>query len=190
MREAELRVIDCLRDQSYSVGELADAIDKSQSWTSEVVGDLENAHLVDRTDGVQLAPTYEASLLAELLERYALEKVLTGTKEDILVALLPEVVALRFELAPLLVDFEHVGEVHVDAFRVEGTPHLVGVFADVYLDRLREAVFCFEEIRRAQKRIRGDRSLDANIHVQVYQRVAAIWVFRGYTWLSVEKLNQ
>jgi DNA-binding MarR family transcriptional regulator len=57
MREAELRVIDCLRDQSYSVGELADAIDKSQSWTSEVVGDLENAHLVDRTDGVQLAPT-------------------------------------------------------------------------------------------------------------------------------------
>ncbi|TSD09219.1 transcriptional regulator [Haloglomus irregulare] len=88
MREAELRVIDCLRDQSYSVGELADAIDKSQSWTSEVVGDLENAHLVDRTDGVQLAPTYEASLLAELLDRYALENVLIGTKEDILGALL------------------------------------------------------------------------------------------------------
>jgi hypothetical protein len=88
MREAELRVIDCLRDQSYSVGELADAIDKSQSWTSEVVGDLENAHLVDRTDGVQLAPTCEASLLAELLDRYALENVLVGTKEDILGALL------------------------------------------------------------------------------------------------------
>ncbi|KAB7519465.1 DUF6036 family nucleotidyltransferase [Halosegnis rubeus] len=88
MREAALRVIDCLRDQSYPVGELADAIDKSQSWTSEVVGDLENAHLVDRTDGVQLAPTYEASLLAELLDRYALENVLIGTKEDILGALL------------------------------------------------------------------------------------------------------
>ncbi|AZH25924.1 helix-turn-helix transcriptional regulator [Haloplanus aerogenes] len=88
MRGAELRVIDCLRDQSYSVGELADAIDKSQSWTSEVVGDLENAHLVDRTDGVQLATTYEASLLAELLDRYALENVLIGTKEDILGALL------------------------------------------------------------------------------------------------------
>jgi len=88
MREAELRVIDCLRDRSYSVGGLADAIDKSQSWTSEVVSDLENAHLVDRTDGVRLATTYEASLLAELLDRYALEKVLTGTKEDILRALL------------------------------------------------------------------------------------------------------
>ena len=88
MREAELRVIDCLRDQSYSVGELADAIDKSQSWTSEVVGDLETAHLVDRTDGVHLASTYETSLLAELLDRYALENVLTGMKTDILGALL------------------------------------------------------------------------------------------------------
>ena len=88
MREAELRVIDCLRDRSYSVGELADVIDKSQSWTSEVVGDLETAHLVDRTDGVHLASTYEASLLAELLDRYALENVLTGTKADILGALL------------------------------------------------------------------------------------------------------
>jgi DNA-binding HxlR family transcriptional regulator len=77
-----------LRDGSYSVGDLADAINKSQSWTSEVVGDLENDNLVDRTDGIQLATTYEASLLAELLDRYALEKVLTGTKEDILNALL------------------------------------------------------------------------------------------------------
>jgi predicted transcriptional regulator len=88
MRDVELRIIDCLRNRAYSVGELADAIDTSQSWTSEVVGDLESAHLVDRTDGVQLATTYEVSLLAELLDRYALEKVLTGTKEDILVALL------------------------------------------------------------------------------------------------------
>jgi len=88
MREVELRVVDCLRDRSYSVGELADVINKSQSWTSEVVGDLETAHLVDRTDGVHLASTYEASLLAELLDRYALKNVLTGTKADILGALL------------------------------------------------------------------------------------------------------
>jgi hypothetical protein len=88
MRRAALRVIDCLRDRSYAVGELAEAVGKSQSWTSEVVGDLEDDHLVERTDGVQLATTYEATLLAELLERYALEKVLTGTKEDLLVALL------------------------------------------------------------------------------------------------------
>jgi predicted transcriptional regulator len=67
---------------------LADAIDKSQSWTSEVVSDLESDHLVERVDGVQLADTYEATLLAQLLERYALDKVLTGTKEDVLIALL------------------------------------------------------------------------------------------------------
>jgi DNA-binding transcriptional ArsR family regulator len=88
MREAALRVVDCLRDRSYAVGELAEAIEKSQSWTSEVVSDLEDAHLVERADGVQLASTYEATLLADLLERYALEKVLTGMKENILSALL------------------------------------------------------------------------------------------------------
>ena len=114
MREAELRVIDCLRDQSYSVGELADAIDNSQSWTSEVVGDLESAHLVDRTDGVQLATTYEASLLAELLDRYALKNVLIGTKEDILGALLdgpktiPELQTQGFATSTL---YKHLNEI-------------------------------------------------------------------------------
>lgn len=95
MREAELRVIDCLRERSYTVGELADAIDKSQSWTSEVVSNLADEHLVERSDGLRLANTYEATLLADLLERYALDKVLTGMKEDILVALLtgPKTVA-------------------------------------------------------------------------------------------------
>ena len=46
MRETALRITECLRDRSYAVGELADAIDKSQSWTSEVVSDLteETAH--------------------------------------------------------------------------------------------------------------------------------------------------
>jgi len=114
MREAELRVIDCLRDQSYSVGELADAIDNSQSWTSEVVGDLESAHLVDRSDGVQLATTYEASLLAELLDRYALKNVLIGTKEDILGALLdgpktiPELQTQGFATSTL---YKHLNEI-------------------------------------------------------------------------------
>jgi len=88
MKETALQVIDCLRDRSYAVGELADAIGKSQSWTSEIISDLEDANLVERTDGVRLATTYEATLLADLLERYALEKVLAGTKEEILIALL------------------------------------------------------------------------------------------------------
>lgn len=81
MREAALWVIYCFRDHSYSVSELADAIDKSQSWTSEVVGNLEKYHFVDRNDGVQLATTHEATLLAELLDRYTLGSELTGTKK-------------------------------------------------------------------------------------------------------------
>jgi len=89
MRKTALQVVACLRDNSYSVGDLVDALGKSQSWTSEVVSDLRDGHLVERTDGqIRLANTYEATLLAELLERYVLEKILAGTKEDILAALL------------------------------------------------------------------------------------------------------
>jgi predicted transcriptional regulator len=88
MREAAMRILDRLRDQSYTIGELADAIDISQSWTSEVVGDLEDEQLVERDGRVRLANTYEATLFGELLDRYALEKVLTGSKEELLGALL------------------------------------------------------------------------------------------------------
>jgi len=42
---------------------------------------------------------------------------------------------------------------------------LVGILADVDFNRPREAVFGFKQIRRAEKRIRGDRALDVNIHV-------------------------
>jgi len=88
VRATALQIIDCLRDRPYVVGELAAAIGKSQSWTSEVVSDLEADNLIDRTDGVRLATTYEATLLADLLDQYALENMLTGTKEEILGALL------------------------------------------------------------------------------------------------------
>jgi DNA-binding HxlR family transcriptional regulator len=89
MRKTALQIVDCLQENSWAVGDLADAIDKSQSWTSEVVSELVDDHLVDRTDGeVRLANTYEATMLAALLERYAVEKVLAEAKDDILVALL------------------------------------------------------------------------------------------------------
>jgi len=88
MRATALQIIDCLRERSYTVGELSDAIDKSQSWTSEVVSDLIDEHLVERADKIQLASTYEATLLVELLEQYDLTKILTGTKEEVLSSLL------------------------------------------------------------------------------------------------------
>ena len=90
MRESGVRIIERLRKRSYTIGELSEAINKSQSWTSEVVSDLVDDHLVERADGVQLAETYEATLLAELVEAYDLSKVLTGTKEDILSSLVSE----------------------------------------------------------------------------------------------------
>ena len=90
MRAAALQIIDCLRERSYTVGELSEAINKSQSWTSEVVSDLADEYLVERADEIQLASTYEATMVVELLEQYDLTKILTGTKEEILSSLLSE----------------------------------------------------------------------------------------------------
>lgn len=55
---------------------------------SKVNGVLSDAHLVERTVGLQLATTYEATLLARLPKRSALD--LTGTKEAMLVVLRPD----------------------------------------------------------------------------------------------------
>gem|GEM_PF-4536905 len=49
---------------------------------------------------------------------------------------------------------------------VVGCPRaLVGVCSNVDIDGPREAVFGFEEIRCAQKRVGGNSALDANVHV-------------------------
>lgn len=87
MRQTELEIVARLRDRAYSVGELADAIDKSQSWTSELVSSLVEQNLVEHDGDVHLDDTYEAALLAELVEAYAAPKLLAGTKEAILRAL-------------------------------------------------------------------------------------------------------
>jgi DNA-binding transcriptional ArsR family regulator len=88
VRRGELRILDELREQPMSVGALADDIGKSQSWTSELVGNLAEQHLVEKNETVGFAGTYEASLIAELLGTYDSEKVLGGKREDILAALL------------------------------------------------------------------------------------------------------
>lgn len=88
MRAAELDIVDRLRERSYSVGGLSDAIGKSESWTSELLTDLEEQNLVERDGDVHLADTYEVALLAELIDEYAVEKLLADTKEELLTALL------------------------------------------------------------------------------------------------------
>lgn len=88
MREAEIKIVKQLRDQSYSVSDLAAAIEKSQSWTSELVSSLEEQNLIEKDCEVCLEDTYEAALLGQLIEEYAAAKILAGTKEKILRALL------------------------------------------------------------------------------------------------------
>lgn len=88
MRRGEVHILRELRSGTRTVGELADDIDKSQGWTSELVSSLEDQHLVAKNKKVTIADTYEARLVAALLEKYDLEKVLVGKREEILTALL------------------------------------------------------------------------------------------------------
>ena len=95
MRRGELRILDALQDQPRTVGALADAIEKSQPWTSELVQSLAEQHLVTKDGAVALADTYEASLISDLLRTYDTEKILVGKREEILATLLdgPKTVA-------------------------------------------------------------------------------------------------
>lgn len=88
MRAAELAIVDALRGETATVTELAEMVGKSQSWTSELVSSLEEQHIVTKNRTVELADTHEATLLAELVDTYAAEKLLVGPKEEILSALL------------------------------------------------------------------------------------------------------
>jgi DNA-binding Lrp family transcriptional regulator len=88
MRRGEVRILRELQSDAKTVGELADDIDKSQGWTSELVGSLEDQHLVAKDRKVTITDTYEARLVADLVENYDLEMVLVGKREEILAALL------------------------------------------------------------------------------------------------------
>lgn len=88
MRRGEVRILNELQhEQPRTIGELAEAIGKSQSWTSELVGSLTDQHLVQKNGQVSLADTYSAGLVVDLLRSYNLEKLIVGTREDILTVL-------------------------------------------------------------------------------------------------------
>ena len=88
MRRGEVLILHELQSGTRTVGELADDIDKSQGWTSELVSSLEDQHLVAKDERVTIADTYEARLVADLVENYNLEMVLVGKREEVLTALL------------------------------------------------------------------------------------------------------
>lgn len=90
MRTTELRILAVLRDGPATVTQLAEQLDKNQGWISELTADLERQHLVERNRRIELADTYETSLLLDLFDIYDPETILAGTKEPILTALLDE----------------------------------------------------------------------------------------------------
>ncbi|MFW5946827.1 MAG: helix-turn-helix domain-containing protein [Candidatus Natronoplasma sp.] len=84
MRRTETKIIQTLKEKPLKLKTLASKIDKSQSWTSEVVSDLEDEGLVETDTTITLADTYEADLLKKLSKKFDLDKILGGKKEDIL----------------------------------------------------------------------------------------------------------
>lgn len=90
MRTGELRILNQLQDQSMTISQLAEELDLSQNWVSELVIDLEEQNLVEKNGTVSISDSYEARLLTDLLDQYNLDQILTGTKERILAALLEE----------------------------------------------------------------------------------------------------
>jgi len=90
MRETELHILDTLRNSSLTVTQLAEQLNKNQGWISELTTGLEQQNLVDKNQYVEVADTYEASLLLDLFDTYNPEAILAGKKEPILNALLDE----------------------------------------------------------------------------------------------------
>ncbi|MGM0405121.1 MAG: helix-turn-helix domain-containing protein [Thermoplasmatota archaeon] len=84
MRRTEIKIIQTLKQKPLRLKSLASEIDKSQSWTSELVNHLEEKGFVKTEPTISLAETYEADLLKKLSKRFDLEKILTGKREDIL----------------------------------------------------------------------------------------------------------
>lgn len=90
MRRTELQILEELHEEPRTVTALARAIGKNQGWVSELVTSLEEQNLVRKNGTVELEDNYEAKLLRNLIEDYALEDVLAGTRESLLQSLLDE----------------------------------------------------------------------------------------------------
>lgn len=84
MRRTGIKILEKLRQRSYSVSGLAEELDRNQGWTSELVNELVEKNLVEKNTEVKYADTYEARMLSNLAREYSLEELLSGKKEEIL----------------------------------------------------------------------------------------------------------
>lgn len=88
MLNSELSVLEELKKENQTVSEIAESISKSQSWTSELIKNLKKKNLIETNKKIHIADTYEATVLTGLIDRYDIQKILSGRKEDILLSLL------------------------------------------------------------------------------------------------------
>ena len=84
MRKIALQIINQVKEKPRRIGEIADQLEKSESWISNVVSDLVGENLLENAGKVKLSNSYETSLLTGLMDTYDLEKVLSGKRERIL----------------------------------------------------------------------------------------------------------
>ncbi len=84
MRRTALRILEKLRQRSYSVSGLAEELDRNQGWISELVNELVEKNFVEKSTEVEYADTYEAQVLSDLAREYSIEELLAGKKEEIL----------------------------------------------------------------------------------------------------------
>jgi len=86
MRRVEIEVLEEIESGPGTVTLLAERLDKSQGWISEVASDLIGQNLIqkDKEGKLRLTDTYESRLLMELSNKFSLEKLLVGRKEDVL----------------------------------------------------------------------------------------------------------
>lgn len=84
MRRVEAEILKELDNHDRTVTELAERVEKSPGWVSEVVGDLAARNLVDKNGGVRIGDAYEARSLRALMGEYDIEQLLSGKREEIL----------------------------------------------------------------------------------------------------------
>jgi Mn-dependent DtxR family transcriptional regulator len=84
LRRVEAEILKELDNYDRTVTELAERVEKSPGWVSEVVGDLAARNLVDKNGGVRIGDAYEARSLQALMGEYDIEQLLSGKREEIL----------------------------------------------------------------------------------------------------------
>lgn len=84
MLKTEIEILEKIIEGEKSQKEIGKEIGKGKSWVSQLLKDLEKRNLIKKNGKVRLNDNYEARLISSLREKYSLEKLLKGKREEIL----------------------------------------------------------------------------------------------------------